>query len=93
MTGGIREVTGHPVRVICATPGAPRSSCCHAAAPTAMQRSGGETGLVIEAIFREHRGRCGYRRIHGELGGFQLEYYPKFLSKNEMTCSEFCKMF
>jgi putative transposase len=77
MIDGIRSATGHSVRVICATLEVPRSSYYHAAAPTAMQRSDGETGAVIEMIFREHRGRYGYRRIHGELAPRDITCAPE----------------
>lgn len=77
MIDGIRGVTGHPIRVICTTLEVPRSSYYHAAQPTATQRSDGEPGAVIETIFREHRGRCGYRRIYEELAPGDITCAPE----------------
>lgn len=59
--------TGGSVRQICATLGMPRSSYYHAAQPTATQRCDQEIGALIEAIFKRHRRRYGYRRIAQEL--------------------------
>lgn len=67
MIGDIHQSTGHGIRRICATLGVPRSSYYHAAAPTPMQASDGEIGLEIEAIFKRHRRRYGYRRIRHQL--------------------------
>lgn len=77
MIDGIRGATGHPVRVICTTLEVPRSSYYHAAAPTAMQRSDGEAGAVIEMIFRAHRGRYGYRRISKDLAARDITCAPE----------------
>jgi putative transposase len=67
MIGDIHQATGHGIRPICATLGVPRSSYYHAAAPTPMQSSDEEIGLEIEAIFKRHRRRYGYRRIRDQL--------------------------
>jgi transposase InsO family protein len=67
MIGDIRQSTGHGIRRICITLKVPRSSYYHAAEPTVMQRSDQEIGQVIEATFKRHRRRYGYRRIAEEL--------------------------
>jgi|GEM_PF-476440 len=67
MIADIHQATGHGIRRICATLELPRSSYYHAAAPTAMQSSDQEIGRKIETIFKLHRRRYGYRRIHDEL--------------------------
>jgi putative transposase len=67
MIGEIHQTTGHGIRPICATLGVPRSSYYHAAAPTPTQLSDQETGALIEAIFKHHRRRYGYRRVCQEL--------------------------
>ena len=67
MIGEIHHATGHGIRPICATLRVPRSSYYHAAAPTPTQLSDQETGEAIEAIFKHHRRRYGYRRIWQEL--------------------------
>jgi transposase InsO family protein len=67
MIDGIRKATGHAVRAICATLGVPRSSYYHAAAPSPTRRADLELGDRIEEIFKRHRRRYGYRRIHAEL--------------------------
>ena len=67
MIDDIRRTTGHGVRPICEALGVPRSSYYHAAEPTATERSDLEIGERIEAIFKRHRRRYGYRRILSEL--------------------------
>ena len=73
----IRRATGHSIRIICAVLEVPRSSCCHAAQPTATQRSDEGVGAVIETIFREHRGRCGCRRIGKDLAAKDITCAPE----------------
>lgn len=63
----IAQGTGCGVRQICATLGVSRSSYYHAAQPTATQRCDQEIGALIEAIFKRHLRRYGYRRIAQEL--------------------------
>lgn len=63
----IQRETGESVRRICEVLQVPRSSYFHAAKPTATQLDDAKLGDLIEAIFREHRGRYGYRRIHREV--------------------------
>lgn len=67
MIDQIHHSTGHGIRPICETLEVPRSSYYHAAGPTARQKSDQETGDKIEAIFRQHRRRYGYRRIWEQL--------------------------
>jgi transposase InsO family protein len=67
MIDDIRQATGCGVRQICASLQVPRSSFYHAAAPTATQSEDRRMGDLIEAIFRRHRRRYGYRRIGEEL--------------------------
>ncbi len=55
------------VRQVCAVLGEPRSSFYHAAVPSATQVSDTSTGDLIEAVFKRHRQRYGYRRISQEL--------------------------
>lgn len=67
MIGEIHEATGHSIRRICEVLGVPRSSYYHAAAPTPSELSDRDIGEQIEAVFKEHRSRYGYRRICCEL--------------------------
>ena len=67
MITAIHEQSGHSIRRICQALGVPRSSHYHAAEPTPAQRADRELGEHIEAIFRTHRRRYGYRRIWQEL--------------------------
>jgi putative transposase len=67
MIADIRQVTGHGIRQICVTLNVPRSSYYHAAVPTPMQSCDEEIGVKLEAIFKHHRRRYGYRRIKDEL--------------------------
>lgn len=76
MIEDIRQFTGHGVRPICAALGVPRSSYYHAAEPTPTQRSDQETGDMIQAIFKRHRRRYGYRRIWEELADQDIVCAP-----------------
>jgi transposase InsO family protein len=67
MIEDIRQTTGHGIRPICASLQVPRSSFYHAASPTPTQSEDCRIGDLIEAIFRRHRRRYGYRRISEEL--------------------------
>ena len=55
------------VRAVCAALELPRSSFYHAVLPTPTQSADHEIGPLIEAIFKRHRRRYGYRRIGEEL--------------------------
>ena len=63
----IAEATGGSFRLVCRVLELPRSSFYHAAVPTPSQLANQEIGSLIEAIFKRHRSRYGYRRIHAEL--------------------------
>ena len=67
MIEDIRQTTGHGIRPICASLQVPRSSFYHAASPTPTQSEDCRISDLIEAIFRRHRRRYGYRRISEEL--------------------------
>ena len=64
MIQSIHASTAHSVRLICETLGLPRSSYHHAARPCARQLSDAELSPRIEAVFRQHQRRYGYRRIY-----------------------------
>ena len=63
----IHQQTGHGIRPICQVLAVPRSSYYHASNPTPSQAADIEHGDLIEAIFKRHRRRYGYRRIHSDL--------------------------
>ena len=63
----IAQQTGGSVRAVCTTLELPRSSFYHAAVPTPTQSADAELGALIEAVFKRHRRRDGYRRIGEEL--------------------------
>ncbi len=67
MITAIHQSTGHGLRTICAALKVPRSSYYHAAAPTPRALSDKELGPPLEAIFRHHRRRYGYRRVWKEM--------------------------
>lgn len=67
MIAQIAEATGGSVRLVCQVLELPRSSFYHAAMPTPSQVADEQIGSVIEAIFKRHRRRYGYRRIREEL--------------------------
>lgn len=67
MIDDLRQATGYGIRQICASLKVPRSSFYHAASPTPTQCKDRRIGDLIEAIFKCHRRRYGYRRIGEEL--------------------------
>jgi putative transposase len=67
MITDIHTTTGHGIRQICTALSIPRSSYYHAAHPTASQLTDSHLGDLITEIFKRHRRRYGYRRIHSEL--------------------------
>lgn len=76
MIDDIHNATGHGIRPICDTLGVPRSSYYHAARPTPTRRADLELGDKIEEIFRRHRRRYGYRRIHSDLRDLGITCAP-----------------
>lgn len=69
----IQKQTGESVRAVCDTLTMPRSSYYHAATPTPTAVDDERIGMLIEAIFREHRRRYGYRRIYQELQDHRVQ--------------------
>ena len=67
MIESIHHQTGHSIRIICQVLEVPRSSFYHTSKPTSTQRTDLTLGLEIEIIFKHHRRRYGYRRIHSDL--------------------------
>jgi transposase InsO family protein len=63
----LAQKTGASIRKVCAVLGQARSSFYHASTPTARQLADARLGDLIEAVFRSHRRRYGYRRICEEL--------------------------
>jgi len=63
----VAQKTGGSVRKVCAVLGEARSSFYHAATPTATQVADAGFGDLIEAVFRRHRRRYGYRRVAQDL--------------------------
>ena len=63
----IHQQTGHGIRPICQVLAVPRSSYYHASNITPCQTADIVLGDLIEAIFKRHRRRYGYRRIHSDL--------------------------
>lgn len=76
MIAEIHRATGHGIRAICSALGKPRSSYYHAAEPTASQLNDEDVGVQIEAIFKHHRRRYGYRRIWSELSDLGVVCAP-----------------
>jgi transposase InsO family protein len=63
----IAQQSGGSIRRVCRMLGGVRSSFYKAAQPTATQRADAKVGDALEAIFRQHRKRYGYRRLRAEL--------------------------
>jgi putative transposase len=59
--------TGASIRKVCVVLGEARSSFYHAGAPTPAQVADAGLGDLIEAVFRRHRRRYGYRRLAADL--------------------------
>jgi putative transposase len=76
MIDEIHRTTGYRVRPICEVLGVPRSSYYHASSPTPSELSDRDTGDRIEAIFKHHRRRYGYRRIWSELADMGITCAP-----------------
>lgn len=76
MIARIAQESGGSVRQVCTVLEVPRSSFYHAAEPTATQVADAHLGAQIEALFREHRKRYGYRRLLEELSDRGLQCGP-----------------
>jgi transposase InsO family protein len=63
----VARKTGASVRKVCEVLGEARSSFYHADTPTVTQVADTHIGDLIEAVFRRHRRRYGYRRISEDL--------------------------
>jgi putative transposase len=63
MISSIAQQTGGSIRKVCAVLELARSSFYHASTPTATQLADADIGELIEAVFRRHRRRYGYRRL------------------------------
>jgi transposase InsO family protein len=63
----VARKTGASVRKVCEVLGEARSSFYHAGTPTVTQVADTHIGDLIEAVFRRHRRRYGYRRISEDL--------------------------
>ena len=63
----IAHKTGGSIRKVCVVLGEARSSFYDASTPTATQVADAGMGDLIEAVFRRHRRRYGYRRLGQEL--------------------------
>ena len=69
----IREETGAGIRRICSVLVLPRSSYYQASLPNQSEMEDRQIGDVIEQIFRKHRRRYGYRRIHDDLKDLEIQ--------------------
>jgi putative transposase len=59
--------TGGSIRQICEVLSLPRSSFYHVATASSSHDEDARLGELIEEIFKRHRRRYGYRRIHADL--------------------------
>jgi transposase InsO family protein len=67
MIQAVAQKTGGSIRKVCMVLGEARSSFYDASTPTATQVADAGIGDLIEAVFRHHRRRYGYRRLAHEL--------------------------
>ena len=67
MIQAVAHKTGGSIRKVCLVLGQARSSFYHASRPTPTQTADARLGDLIEAVFRHHRRRYGYRRLSQEL--------------------------
>ncbi|MBW8783015.1 MAG: IS3 family transposase [Verrucomicrobia bacterium] len=72
----IAQQSGGSVRKVCQVLKLARSSFYHAATPTASQIADETMGDLIEALFRLHRRRYGYRRLAAELADRHVSCSP-----------------
>jgi putative transposase len=72
----LQQSTGTSLRQVCQAMGFARSSFYHAAAETPTQASDQQMSDRIEAIFKAHRRRYGYRRVGQELRDQELVCAP-----------------
>lgn len=63
----VAQQSGGSIRKVCAVLSLARSSFYHASTPSASQVADEKMGDLIEALFRHHRRRYGYRRLGAEL--------------------------
>jgi transposase InsO family protein len=76
MTLEISRKTGASIRKICEVLEYARSTFYHASRPTPTQLEDARMGDLIEAIFRKHRRRYGYRRMVQELADRAVHCAP-----------------
>lgn len=76
MIDDIHQSTGHAIRPICVVLKVARSSYYNALKPTPTMQRDIELGDQIETIFKRHRRRYGYRRIHSELADQNIVCAP-----------------
>jgi len=67
MIQSVAAQTGASIRKVCTVLAAPRSSFYEAATPSERQLNDLQIGALLDAIFRRHRRRYGYRRLAKEL--------------------------
>jgi putative transposase len=72
----VAQKTGGSIRKVCAVLGEARSSFYHASIPTATQVADAGLGELIEAVFRRHRRRYGYRRLAEDLSDRGVKCAP-----------------
>ena len=72
----IRDKTKAGIRCICSVLRLSRSSYYQASKPTKTAMEDEQIGDQIEKIFRKHRRRYGYRRIHDDLKDLELKCGP-----------------
>ena len=77
----VAQKTGASIRKVCEVLDEARSSFYHAAVPTATQVADGDTGELIESVFRRHRRRYGYRRIASELDERGVSCAPSIIRR------------
>jgi HTH-like domain len=85
----VAQKTGGSVRKVCAVLGAARSSFYHASTPTATQVADLGLGDLIEAVFRRHRRRYGYRRLSQELSDRGVTCAPARAERSETAAHSF----
>jgi transposase InsO family protein len=76
MIQAVAQKTGGSIRKVCVVLGEARSSFYEASTPTATQVADAGIGDLLEAVFRHHRRRYGYRRLAQELSDRGLTCAP-----------------
>ena len=88
----VAQKTGGCIRKVCTVLGEARSSFYHASTPAATQVADVGLGDLIEAVFRRHRRRYGYRRLAEDLSDRGVTCAPARAERSETAAHSFLQI-